>query len=101
MTAPQVQLLTFDGCPLAEPARAKLEQALAECGLSDYEEVDILDPAVSDELRGWASPTILIDGADVTGQSQGDGIGCRVYASDDKVPDEAVIVAKLKEAVGR
>jgi hypothetical protein len=30
--APKIQLLTFAGCPLAEPARACLKAAMAETG---------------------------------------------------------------------
>ena len=99
MTALEVQFLTFDGCPLAEAARGKLEEALAACDMNYYEEVDILDSDVSDELRGWGSPTILINGADVMGQSQGDGVGCRVYSTPDRVPDSALIAARLNEVL--
>lgn len=81
---------------MADAARDRLEAALAECGLKDYEEIDILDPATPDDLRGWGSPTILVDGADLTGQTKGNSINCRVYAGPDGVPEESEIVARLK-----
>ena len=84
--AVKVQLLTFEDCPLADAARASLDKALADCGIEGYEEIDILDPSVSDEQRQWGSPTILIDGTDVTGQRQGDGVGCRVYSTPEESP---------------
>ena len=91
----RVQLLTFEGCPLAETARVELEAALATCGITDYDQVDILDPAVPDELRGWGSPTILVDGVDITGQPKGDSVSCRVYSGLGGVPSRAEIAARI------
>jgi hypothetical protein len=91
-----VQLLVFAGCPLAGTARRALEQALTECGLAAYEEIDLLAPETPDELRGWGSPTILVDGKDVTGVAKGDTVGCRVYTGPTKVPEVATIVACIR-----
>ena len=91
-----VQFLAFSGCPLADPARDNLKKALANCGMSDFEEVDILDPATPDELRGWGSPTILVDGVDVTGQPKGNSVSCRVYPDPGGVPNVASIVKGIK-----
>jgi len=94
----QVQFLAFDGCPLADAARVVLDQALAECGLKGYEEIDILDPGTSDDLLGWGSPTILVNGVDVTGQPKGDSVSCRVCPGPDRIPDPASIVTSIKSA---
>lgn len=91
-----VQFLAFSGCPLADPARENLKKALAECGMSDFEEIDILDPASPEELRGWGSPTILVNGLDVTGLSKGNSVSCRVYPFQGGVPDVQSIVTGLK-----
>lgn len=91
-----VQFLAFSGCPLANPARENLKKALADCGISSFEEVDILDPASPEELRGWGSPTILVNGVDVTGQPKGNNLSCRVYSFPGGVPDSQSIVAGLK-----
>jgi hypothetical protein len=93
---PTIQLLVFSGCPLANAARASLGQALAELQIAGYVEVDLLDPATPAELRAWGSPTILVDGEDVTGGRPGDGIGCRVYEGPDRVPAAATIVASIE-----
>ena len=93
-----VQFLAFSGCPLADPAREKLKQALADCGMSNFEEIDILDPASPEALRGWGSPTILVNGLDVTGQPKGNSVSCRVYPFPGGVPDVQSIVAGLKVA---
>jgi hypothetical protein len=96
MTHVRIQLLTFEGCPLAGAARSALQQALTECGITDFEEIDLLDPATAVELQGWGSPTILVNGKDVTGKSRGDAIGCRVYPGQDRVPDRDTIAAVIR-----
>ncbi len=101
MTDIRVQFLAFDGCPLAGRARQALEQALAQCEIEDYEEVDILRPDVSNELREWGSPTILVNGADVSGHPKGDGIGCRIYPGEARVPSSTTIIARINEERGR
>ena len=82
---PTIQLLVFSGCPLANAARASLHEALAELQIAGYVEVDLLDPATPAELRAWGSPTILVDGEDVT-----------VYEGPDGVPAAATIVASIE-----
>ncbi len=96
MSDVNVQFLAFEGCPLAVPARANLEKALADCGMNGYEEIDILDPAVSEDLPGWGSPTILVSGADITGQPKGNSISCRVYPGSDRVPSSTTIAASIR-----
>jgi hypothetical protein len=92
---PAIQLLIFDGCPLAAAARESLEKALAELQIRGYEEIDILDPATPQDLRGWGSPTILVNGEDVTGGSKGNNAGCRVYSGPDRVPSASTIMAGI------
>lgn len=91
-----VQFLTFEGCPLANAARIELEAALAECGVEQYEEIDVLDPETPNNLRGWGSPTILVNGVDIAGQSKGDDVSCRVYPGDRGIPGRSEIVSYLK-----
>ena len=99
MSDVHVQFLAFEDCPLADAARGNLQQALAGCGVSGYEEIDILDPETPDDLPGWGSPTILVNGVDVTGQPKGDSVSCRVYPGPDRVPDPASIVTSIKSAL--
>jgi len=98
MTEPKIQLLTFHGCPLADAARASLERAVAELGLSGFEEIDLLGPQTPDEMKAWGSPTILVDGMDVAGSSKGNGLGCRVYPGPDRVPAQDAIVEFVRKA---
>ena len=96
MSDVNVQFLAFDGCPLADAARANLEKAIANCGVSSYEEIDILRPDTPEDLPGWGSPTILVNGVDVSGQPKGHSVTCRVYPGFDRVPEVASIVASIK-----
>jgi len=96
MSTVRIQLLTFEGCPLADAAREQLEAALAELGIDDYEEIDLQAPGTPENLRGWGSPTILIDGADITGQPKGDSLSCRVYDAPAKVSSAADIVSAFE-----
>jgi len=91
MNDPRIQFLAFNGCPLAEPARKALDEAMGSLNLSGYEVIDILDPETPEELKKWGSPTILVNGQDVTGGEQGDSIGCRVYSGPDRVPEASAI----------
>jgi len=95
---PRIQLLVFDGCPLADAARNSLQAALDSLHLRDFEEIDILDEATPDELRGWGSPTILINGVDVTGVTRGAAVGCRVYDTPDRVPTPETIAKVIGNA---
>lgn len=95
----EIQFLAFNGCPLAAPAKKNLETALADCGMSDYEEIDILDPKVPEDMRGWGSPTILVNGCDVSGIPKGNSVSCRVYPNSEGVPDVQSIIACLKTKV--
>jgi mercuric ion transport protein len=96
--ARRIQLLVFEGCPLADAARRSLESALAQIDAAEYEEIDLLAPDTPEDLRRWGSPTILVDGKDVAGAPQGQGIGCRVYASPEGVPSPESIAASILEA---
>ena len=93
MSTVRIQLLTFEGCPLADAAREQLEAALAEVGIDDYEEIDLQAPGTPESLRGWGSPTILVDGADITGQPKGESLSCRVYGGPDGVLSAADIIS--------
>ncbi len=93
-----VQFLSFPGCPLERQARTELEKALAECGLDGYENIDVMAEQTAEELKSWGSPTILVNGKDVTGHQGGDGVGCRVYGGDLGVPDAQTIVDFLERS---
>ena len=77
----RVQILHVPDCPLVEDLRAILRRTLARSGTA----VEVED------LEGpYPSPTLLIDGTDVTGRSFIDGPACRL-----DLPTEEQILAAL------
>lgn len=83
MTA--VQLLYDGDCPNVGQARAQLLRAFAAAGVSPrWQEWRMDDPACPRRLRGFGSPTILVAGRDVAGETQAaDASCCRVYDGAD------------------
>lgn len=101
-SAPLIQFLSFDGCPLADAAQVALDRALLACGLTagNYELIDVLDPETPESLVRWGSPTILVNGEDVTGQARSDGVGCRIYDTPEQVPTAESIIAAIRKSAG-
>jgi mercuric ion transport protein len=99
----KIQLLYFEGCPHLEPARVALRDAMvAEQVDQAVEEIDVESPTAPEALRGWGSPTILIDGKDVTGAARTTGSSCRLYADGAPAVDEirARLAAARRAPVG-
>jgi copper chaperone CopZ len=94
----KVQLLTFPGCPNAEPTRAAMRAAMQRLSLPlTIEEIDLTAPSTPEPLRGWSSPTILVDGADLEGQPRpGDGSACRLYGGRGGAPPVDEIERRLR-----
>lgn len=93
-----VQLLYFPGCPNLEEARRELRLALRDVEPKPrLEEVDVTSPDTPEHLRGWGSPTILVDGKDVAGGTPA-GSSCRLYpdAGGRNVPPQPRIAAALR-----
>ena len=90
----RIHLLHFEGCPNVDAARAALREALAAEGLdARVEEIDVEGAGAPEWARGWGSPTILIDGQDVMGQTQSGSSCCRLYA--DGAPSIDAIRARI------
>lgn len=91
---PQVQLIYFDGCPNVDAARAAVRAALDATGIATpVEEVDVGRPDAPAWARGWGSPTILVDGRDVTGATRAEAAACRLYRGG--APEVAAITHAL------
>lgn len=96
-----VELLYFPGCPHLPAAREQLRRALVSVGLaSSWSEHDVTADDAPAHVRGYGSPTVLVDGRDVTGALPGQGASCCVYADSEVagVPPFAAIVAALRRA---
>ncbi len=96
----KVQLLTFPGCPNAEAARDALRAVLVSSEIAaEIEEVDTDSAETPEALRGWGSPTVLINGVDVEGEEP-TGSSCRLYRDEHGHIRAAPSVARLRAALG-
>lgn len=92
----QIDFVFFAGCPHAEAARTRLRKALDELGLpATWTEWDSDLVGTPDHLRGFASPSVLIDGVDVDGKDPTSGSGCAVGGG----PTDATLRQALQRAV--
>lgn len=76
-----IRLLYFKSCPNVDAARSSLRAALAQAGLPlHWIETDIEAPDCPPDLRTFPSPTVLVEGRDVSGgrQAPGGAGACRM-----------------------
>jgi hypothetical protein len=79
-----IQLLHVPDCPLVEELRGRLDRCLSRRGLN----------VIVEELEGpYTSPTLLINGTDVTGRPVAVGPSCRLDS-----PTEDEILGALTRA---
>ncbi|MBI2391223.1 MAG: hypothetical protein HYV09_16660 [Deltaproteobacteria bacterium] len=87
-------------CPNVRAARANLVRAFSEAGLpATWREVDRDAADTPSWLRGFGSPTIVIDGEDVGGAPPADGASCRLYEDGGRLvgaPSVERIAARLR-----
>lgn len=93
LTIGVIELVYFAGCPNVEAARTVLRRALERKGLAPvWREWDQTKPGVPARVLGLGSPTILVNGRDITG---GDvsmtGPACRF----DSLPGPELIIAAI------
>lgn len=98
-----VELVYEKTCPNIAAAREQLLHAFGEAGLTPrWREWEISDPAAPAHVHGYGSPTVLVDGKDVSGaEMSGDDLCCRLYAHGETgrqqgVPAQADIVNALQ-----
>lgn len=101
-----VELVYFEGCPNVPLARDRLAQAFAAAGLApQWREWERNDPASPVHVRAFGSPSILVNGRDVTGMepSRDDVGACRVYSQQsgkfEGAPAVDILVKALRAAL--
>jgi hypothetical protein len=98
----RIELIYGPDCPHLGLARDRLMKALRSAGLEDeWREWDQADEKSPDYTRDYASPTILIDGEDVSADGvEIDAQSCRLYRAEDGrltgAPPELVIASALQ-----
>jgi len=91
---PQIELVYFEGCPNALKARENIRAAVAEAIAQPIEwaEWDLMADSTPEDFKRYGSPTVLVDGHDVTGDGPGNNaMACRA----DGAPSVRSIAAKL------
>jgi GNAT superfamily N-acetyltransferase len=93
-----IHILTFEGCPHADSAKAAAVAAISEFEAAvELTEVDLLDPEIPGELKGYPSPTILVGMKDVSpGQGAVGGVRCRAAGA----PSAEEVRLAMEEAWG-
>ncbi len=93
LKTPRIELVYFEGCPHVSQARDNLREAIADSHeLLTWSEWDVFEESTPADLRRFGSPTVLVDGEDVTGEDGGsDGMACRT----DGAPSVATITARI------
>lgn len=94
----RIELVFFAGCPHVEAARGQLRAALRACHLAEeWTEWDVEATNAPAHVRGYGSPSILVDGVDVSGIGPVSGGSCRVYADSEVrgAPSVAALVSAL------
>ena len=94
----KIDLVYFSGCPHVDAARGAVRAALRAAGLpEEWREWNQTDPETPDRLRDYGSPTVLVEGVDVTGAGPAGG-GARCCAAG--APSAAAIGAALRTSPG-
>jgi hypothetical protein len=96
---PSIELLFFPSCPHIDAARSQLRAALRLAGRDEtWTERDVTAADAPAHTRGYGSPTILVDGRDVSGVGPCAGQSCRVYTDSEVrgAPSVAAISSALR-----
>ena len=93
MKTPRIDLVYFEGCPNTAQARDNIRAAMEESGRRlEWAEWDLMAESTPERFRRYGSPTVLIDGEDVTGEgADAAAMACRA----DGAPTVAAITDKL------
>lgn len=99
---PTIDLIYDSDCPNTESARANLLGAFVKAGMTpSWLEHRIGDPGTPQRVRGYGSPTILVDGRDVDGLERTGEACCRIYAGGSGAPSVELITTALAASGAR
>ena len=98
----KIELVYFEGCPNAAAARENLRKACVELGLkAEWREWDQNDSTAPAHIKSFGSPSILVDGRDVMGNSGNAHAeqSCRLYEGGQNAPAVETIKTALRESL--
>jgi len=100
-----VELVYDKDCPHVAATRANLLRAFEAAGVpAMWTEWEQSSPEALGHLRGFGSPTVLVEGSDVAGAQPVEGPCCRLYEREDDrggVPPVGLIAGALSHAKER
>jgi hypothetical protein len=89
MTKATVEVLTFAGCPHAEPALELVTRVVRELRIgADVRRIDVPDPKTAAKHRFLGSPTIRVNGRDIepgANERSDFRLSCRIYRTDSGI----------------
>lgn len=100
----KIELLIFEGCPNAEPARVLLRDCMASLGISQaITEVPVDSHELAKLMAFPGSPTLRVNEADVVpfDEPVGGSLACRTYRVNgllQGLPDRAEVLRALRSA---
>jgi hypothetical protein len=98
MNEREIDLVFFEGCPNADQARRNIRDALRASGSQPlWREWDLSVAATPSRFRGFGSPSVLVDGDDVTGPS---GANAAMACRADGAPGTGTILMALRSNGG-
>jgi len=105
VSKPLVEVLSFEGCPHAEPALELVKRVIAESGIgATMRRVDVPDTEAASAERFLGSPTIRVNGRDIepgVGERDQYVLSCRIYRTASGLkgePDEQWLREALSAA---
>lgn len=98
---PRVELIYDTDCPNVRRAKEALLEGFSTAGLeASWTEWDRNSPESPAYVRGYGSPTILVNGRDVAGLAPGSGASsCRLYPTSSGGLDRTPSVDQIRDAL--
>jgi mercuric ion transport protein len=95
-----IELIYDSDCPNVEDARENLRRALSGLNLpARWTEWNRGQPDTPQRVRGFGSPTILVDGRDIADVKPGQDACCRIYETAGGRRSGVPPVALIREAI--
>jgi arsenate reductase len=100
MSAIEIDVLVFEGCPHAEEAFELARSAASLAPGAVVRRVKVRDEAEGRRLQFVGSPTIRVNGDDIEGRTDADvGLSCRLYEGGRGVPPAWMVEAAILRAL--
>ena len=102
-----IRVLSFEGCPNAEPALRLVKEVARDLGVDkQVESIEISSIEEAEKEHFLGSPSVQVDGTDIEPARRNDtpSFSCRVYryeGNEQGVPPRGLVEAALRENGGQ